>query len=321
MEIPQYPDTAPISFGMRDLLHPRLSMLPDGISEFTFAGLYLFRGTYGYRLARMPNEQLLISGQKGSDRFCMLPCGLPDDDELMVELMERFDYIKGLSEPQADRNWVRLEQLGYTVHEDRDNFDYLYLKSDLAELSGRKYHKKRNHVNAFINNYHYDECPLTTENRDDALMILEKWQSEREDRSDYAAAREALERFEELDLRGYLVTVDGKAAAYTLGEALMKGRSFVVHFEKAIDDYRGIYQFINKAFAAMLPRYYIWINREQDLGDEGLRQSKMTYRPSKFVKKYRITPRIGAERELQSVGAGRESSEQTHSVITISGER
>jgi hypothetical protein len=77
-------------------------------------------------------------------------------------------------------------------------------------------------------------------------------------------------------------------AAYTIGEPLMKGRSFVVHFEKAADGYRGIYQFINKAFAAMLPKHYKWINREQDLGDEGLRQSKMTYRPSGFVKKYRV---------------------------------
>lgn len=319
MEIPQYPDTAPITLGMRDLLHPRLSMLPDGVSEFTFAGLYLFRGTYGYHLSRLPHEQLLVSGRKGSDRFCMLPCGLPADDDLVVELMERFEYIKGLSESQADSQWVRLERLGYTVQEDRDNFDYLYLKSDLAELSGRKYHKKRNHVNAFINNYHYDECPLTSDNRDEALMILEKWQAQREDRSDYAAAREALERFEELDLRGYLVAVDGKAAAYTLGEPLMKGRSFVVHFEKAIDDYRGIYQFINKAFATMLPRHYQWINREQDLGDEGLRQSKMTYRPTKFVKKYRVVSRTDPERELQPVGIGG-PLEHARSVVTVSGE-
>ncbi len=288
MEIPQYPDTAPINLDMRGQLHPRLAMLPDGVSEYTFAGLYLFRRTYDYHLSRLPNDGLLVAGRKDGESFCMLPCGLPDEDELVIELMTRYSYIKGLSESNADAAWIRMERLGYTVQEDRDNFDYLYRKADLAELSGRKYHKKRNHVNAFINNYHYDEGPLTRENRDEALMILEKWQALREDRSDYAAAREALERFEDLELKGYLVCVDGKAVAYTLGEPLMKGRSFVVHFEKAIDHYRGIYQFINKAFAAILPRHYVWINREQDLGDEGLRQSKMTYRPSGFVKKYRV---------------------------------
>lgn len=290
---------------MRTALHPRLSMLPDGVSEFTFAGLYLFRRTYRYHLSWLPDERLLVTGRKEGSDFCMLPCGIPEDSGLVRDLLQRFDYIKGLGESHADESWIRLEQLGYLVQEDRDNFDYLYRRSDLAELAGRKYHKKRNHVNAFINNYQYDERPLTMANRDDALMILEHWQSQREDRSDYAAAREALELFEALDLRGYMVYVDGNAAAYTLGEPLMKGRSFVVHFEKAIDDYRGIYQFINKAFASILPRHYIWINREQDLGDEGLRQSKMTYRPSGFVKKYRVAAPVAHDQGelLQPVGA------------------
>jgi hypothetical protein len=62
---------------------------------------------------------------------------------------------------------------------------------------------------------------------------------------------------------------------------------FAVHFEKAIDDYKGIYQFINQAFAQTLPSHYQTINREQDLGDEGLRQAKMTYRPIGFVRKFK----------------------------------
>ncbi|SIQ52775.1 hypothetical protein SAMN05920897_11061 [Alkalispirochaeta americana] len=289
MTIPRYPDVAPLSFSQRDALHPRLALLPEGISEFTFAGLYLFRDTYAYRVSSLPGDHLVVAGEREGSPFCMLPCGLPQDPDLLGDLLGRFGYIKGLGEPQADESWVWLEQQGYTIQEDRDNFDYLYLRTDLAELAGKRYHKKRNHVNAFINNYLYDERPLTPENREDALSILERWQASREDRNDYIAAREALERFQELDLRGYLVYVDNEPAAYTLGEPLMKGRSFVVHFEKALDHYRGIYQFINKAFATILPRHYTWINREQDLGDPGLRQAKMTYRPWGFVKKYRVT--------------------------------
>ncbi|WP_051075318.1 DUF2156 domain-containing protein [Alkalispirochaeta alkalica] len=289
MIIPPYPDLAPLGLGQRDALHPRLALLPEGISEFTFAGLYLFRNTYNYQISTLPDDHLLIAGEREGHPFCMLPCGIPRDPELLRELLERFRYIKGLGEPQADSAWVRLEQEGYTIQEDRDNFDYLYLRTDLAELPGKRYHKKRNHVNAFINNYLYDERPLTGENRDDALAVLERWQETREDQTDYAAAREALERFQELDLRGYLVYVDNEPAAWTLGEPLMRGTSFVVHFEKALDQYRGIYQFINKAFATILPRHYTWINREQDLGDPGLRQAKMTYRPWGFVKKYRVT--------------------------------
>jgi len=287
MGIPQYPDCAPIDMSMRDDLHPRLSMLPDGVSEFTFAGLYLFRDTYNYHLSRLPEDKLIISGQKEGKSFFMLPCGLPEDADLIQELFERYDYLKGLSERNADESWIALEKLGLTVQEDRDNFDYLYLKDDLANLPGKKFHKKRNHVNAFVNNYRFDEQTMRPKHIPDAMGILEAWQKDRDDRADYAAAREALELFQELDLKGYIVYVDETPAAYTIGEALMKGLSFVVHFEKAVDGYRGIYQFINKAFAAMLPKHYKWINREQDLGDEGLRQSKMTYRPTGFVKKYR----------------------------------
>lgn len=264
-------------------------MLGDGVSEFTFAGLYLFRETYGYQLSVLPGDKLLITGNKEGKRFFMLPCGFPEhDDRLVEELFETYDCLKGLSEANADPVRIRLERLGLEVVEDRDNFDYLYLREDLAELAGRKYHKKRNHVNAFINNYHYDEQALKAHGLDDARSILESWQEGREEPTDYKAAREALDLFETLELKGYIVYVDEEPAAYTIGEPLMRGRSFVVHFEKAVESYRGIYQFINKAFATILPKHYTYINREQDLGDEGLRQSKMTYRPCGFVKKYRV---------------------------------
>lgn len=287
---------------MRAALHPHLSLLPDGVSEYTFAGLYLFRATYSYHVAALTEDTVVIAGEKDGASFCMLPCGLPDDEKLIRDLLERYSFIKGLSESNADRSWVRLEQMGYCVQEDRDNFDYLYLREDLAHLEGRKFHKKRNHVNAFVNNYQFDEQPMKPHHVPEAMEILESWQSTRDDRSDYAAAREALERMDELELTGYIVHVDGKPAAYALGEPLMRGRSFVVHFEKAVESYRGIYQFINKAFAAILPRHYNWINREQDLGDAGLRQSKMTYRPSGFVKKYQVLPRCAEQRQEQFHG-------------------
>jgi hypothetical protein len=290
MAIPAYPDLAPISLEMQRELHPALSVIEDGISEFTFANLYLFRNTYGHQVGRI-GDSAIISGRKDGKSFFMAPCGLPEDNGALTSLLEGHDYIKGLAERHADANRVRLERLGWRTEEDRDNFDYLYLRSDLAALQGRKYHKKRNLVNAFINNYSYEESPLSAQNIDEAFHVLEQWRGERGGANDdYDAAREALELIDRLGLHGYLVRVDGTPAAYTLGEALMKGRSFAVHFEKAIGDYKGIYQFINRAFASVLPRHYHYINREQDLGDAGLRQAKMTYRPFGFVKKYKVVP-------------------------------
>lgn len=290
MSIPTYPSFAPIDLSMRPILHPRLSMLKDGVSEFTFAGLYLFRNTYRYRVSWLPNQTVVISGEKEGKRFFMLPCGLPEDEALLADLFKSHDYLKNLSESDSNAGRIQLEQWGYTIEEDRDNFDYLYLREHLATLPGKQYHKKRNLVNAFLNNYRYEERPMRKHHLQDAFYVLEEWRKAKSEEGDYQAAREALELIDVLNLKGYLYYVEGEPAAYTLGEALARGRSFAVHFEKALDKYKGIYQFVNQAFAAALPKYILYINREQDLGDPGLRQAKMTYRPCGFVKKYRVYP-------------------------------
>lgn len=287
MRIPQYPEFESINLNMRAELHPRLSMLKDGVSEFTFSNLYLFRHTYNYKLSWLPNNTLVISGTKEGKSFFMLPCGLPDK-ETTDSLFAQHDFLKGLSESDTDASRIFLEENGYLVEEDRDNFDYLYLRSDLADLSGRKYHKKRNMVKGFINNHNYEEHPLCNHNVDDALSVLDRWIEGRDDKGDYEAAKEALLLKNELRLRGYIYYVDGVPSAYSLGEPLARGRSFAVHFEKAVGGFRGIYQFINQAFASCLAKHYIYVNREQDLGDPGLRHAKMSYKPSGFVKKYVI---------------------------------
>lgn len=287
MQIPDYPVFSPVTIEMRDEIHPILSKLKSGVSEFTFANIFLFRDTYSYRVSRLGRDQLLISGTKSAEPFVALPCGLPDD-ELLMELFQEHLYIKNLAQEYAEGERLRLERMGFCVIEDRDNFDYLYTVKDLAQLPGKKYHKKRNLVKQFINNYEYSEVEIDSTNRDDAFFVARSWAEGREDPGDTKAALEALELSLILDLKGYLYYVDGRPAAYVLGEDIARGRGFVVHFEKAIGDYKGIYQFINKAFASILPHHYHYINREQDLGDPGLRQAKMTYRPSGFVKKYRV---------------------------------
>ena len=287
MPIPTYPDFAPISLEMRKDLYPALNLLADGISEFNFSNLYLFRKTYGYRVSRVPGKTLVIEGTKHGSSFFYVPCALPDKTTL-DELMKSHDYLKNLSETQCVAHRVELEQSGYRVEEDRDNFDYLYWRSDLAELSGKAYHKKRNLVNAFLNSYSYEQKPLSKENVPDAVAVLDDWRAQKGEEGDYAAAREALDLYEELGMRGCVYYVAGEPAGWCLGEPLAKAKMFAVHFEKGRESYKGIYQFINQAFAAALPAYFKSVNREQDLGDEGLRQAKMTYRPYGFVKKYRV---------------------------------
>ena len=126
----------------------------------------------------------------------------------------------------------------------------------------------------------------------DALLILQKWKKNRIELGlstvDCNSANEALEKMDQLELTGCITYVDRVPAAYSLGEPINRGKSFVVQFEKANGDYKGIYQFINRSFASMIDKKITCINREQDLGDPGLRQAKMSYRPDGFVKKYKI---------------------------------
>ncbi|MFP4363251.1 MAG: DUF2156 domain-containing protein [Spirochaetia bacterium] len=288
--IASFPNFSSIDLSMRKELHPRLSMLKAGISEFTFANLYLFRENYKYEVSSLPDESIAIKGQSEGKTFLMFPCGIPEKS-VFKELMSGTDYIKALSVEHTEESRIFLEQNGYTVREDRDNFDYLYLRKDLVHLAGRKYHKKRNQIHAFINNYNYEEKRLCDGCETDAMNVLEKWVEGRDDRGDYKAAKEGLEIAHDLNLRGAVFYVNGEPAGYSLGEGLARGKMFAVHFEKAIGNYKGIYQFINKSFAKMLPGHYHHINREQDLGDPGLRQAKMSYRPCGFVKKYKIVPR------------------------------
>lgn len=280
--IPVYPEFAGVDLLQRTILHPMFQQLTEGISEFTFANIYLFRKRHHYRVARLSDEQVIIVGTDQGGGFFMLPFGLPEDT-LLVELFRNFKTMKCVSASQADV----LLQRGCRLSEDRDNFDYLYRRKDLAELSGRKFHKKRNQINGFVNNYFYEGRPLLEEFLPDALQVLDTWRQGRDDPGDYDAAREALERNEELQLCGGIYYVEGQPAAYSLGEELMRDKSFVIHFEKAVGGFKGVWQFVNQAFSSILPEIYDTVNREQDLGDEGLRHAKLSYKPVDFVKKYR----------------------------------
>lgn len=283
--VPEYPQAAEITMAQRPLLHPLFQRLAEGISEFTFANIYLFREGHNYRLSRLADGRLVLLGRDGGQRFFMSPFGLPDKKTL-DRLMAEHSRMKCVSTTQKPL----LEAMGYLVVADRDNFDYLYSRRELAELSGRKFMKKRNLIKAFVNNYHYEGRPLLEDYLGDALSILEQWKDEHDSLGDYHATREALEKGEDLQLCGGIYYADGEPAAFTLGEELACGTSFVIHFEKALQRFKGLYQFVNQSFASIIGDPYETLNREQDLGEEGLRHAKLSYRPVGFVEKFLAMP-------------------------------
>ena len=184
----------------------------------------------------------------------------------------------------------------FRFHEDRDGFDYVYAIDDLADLKGRKYQRKRNHINRFRQNYPgYTLEPLTDENTVDAVLLLQKWYADREladPHGDFhmekAAIFKALRDRTQLGIEGLLLKHDGKTLAMTMGSA-MNETTFDVQFEKALEEADGAYPTINQEFAQYLRAKYPklqWLDREDDMGLEGLRKAKLSYCPHHMIEKH-----------------------------------
>lgn len=173
---------------------------------------------------------------------------------------------------------------------DRDGSDYVYETAALASLGGKKYHKKKNHVNRFKKNYHFTYEPITKENIRECMDMAEEWRNRREMNSSLLAEARALERafasYEEFQFQGGLLRVEGKVMAFTFGEQATED-TFVTHFEKALDEIPELYAVINQQFAQHALAGYTYVNREEDLGVEGLRKAKTSYHPVFLVEKYK----------------------------------
>jgi uncharacterized protein len=280
--IGSYPDLFPIELADREILDPLFRALPEGVSEFSFAGIYCFRESHGYRVTRLADGTIVLCGADNGKAFFVCPFRLPRAD-LLDQLFQRFTVMKLVTERQAEI----LRQGGFLVSEDRDNFDYLYPREALASLAGRALQRKRNLVHQFTKHHDYQAFPVVSARTADALAVLETWRKEARDQADYAPARDALMLASEFGLSGSIYYVGQAPAGYCLGEFTAGGTMFVAHYEKTVPGMKGLYQLINMNCAAALPATCTLINREQDLGDPGLRQAKITYRPSGFVKKYR----------------------------------
>ena len=203
--------------------------------------------------------------------------------------------LTGLS--QKDCNL--LEQLypgKFRFHNDRDNYDYIYAIDDLADLKGKKYQKKRNHINRFLQTYAgYTVEPITDENTGLGVELLMKWYTEREivdPLADFhmekAAIFKALRNRRELGMEGLLLLYNGRPLALTMGSPL-SNTTFDIHFEKALDEADGAYPTINWEFARYLRAKYPdlqWLDREDDMGLEGLRKAKLSYYPHHMIEKY-----------------------------------
>lgn len=187
-----------------------------------------------------------------------------------------------LSEPMVDKLLSDCPGM-FRKEESVDDEDYIYETEKLISLSGKKYHSKRNFVNRFEANYSYEYMPLTGENVLECLPALEEWFARHHEKmlfyfDEQEAILELLHNFDALGLKGAAIKIDGKIRAMTIGEFLPPDTAHII-IEKADIDYPGLYAVINQKFLEREWAGTKLVNREEDMGVEGLRKAKQSYHP------------------------------------------
>ena len=179
--------------------------------------------------------------------------------------------------------------------EDRDQHEYVYAVKDLIGLKGKAFAHKRNRVRTFLDGYEWDYYEMTPKFFDEVMDFQERWRihrdetlNEEEAQSLYnedIAIRTVLEKWNDFNLTGGVLKIDDKVIAYTIAAELDE-KNLDVMFEKAFPEYAGSYQAINYLFQKNQGVKYEWANREEDMGEPGLREAKISYNPSMMLKKY-----------------------------------
>ena len=264
--------------------------------EYSFANLCL----WGRQKGAIIHDHLVLFSQFNRKTVYPYPAG-EGDKKAVLDAIIRDSQERGIpcritgldSQDIADMEKMFPGQFRY--HCDRDSYDYVYAIDDLADLKGRKYQRKRNHYNRFRDSYpYYTIEPITRDNIPQVEQMLEDWYADRREHDpdgDYhmeqAALRKALRYYEQLGMEGVVLVNEDRILAMTMGSRLSKD-TFDIHFEKASAEADTAYTVINCEFARYLRARYPeiqFLNREDDLGIEGLRKAKLSYYPHHMVEK------------------------------------
>lgn len=296
---PHYPDFKPLSLEDRDQITACLRRSPPVTSELTFTNLFMWRYHYNFQWC-LADDTLLIIGQiDKAPPFGLPPVGPGDLSSAIEQLLS---FLANQSDiPEIHRVPEVLAQhysaaLSLEVLEDRANSDYVYRAESLISLSGRKYHRKRNHTKQFRKRYDYRYQPLKDDWIEACLELEEQWCRLRSCVDNPAllneeqAIREALLHYNHLECQGAALVVDEKVVAFSLGEPLNPDTA-LIHLEKANPEFSGSYAVINQEFCQNAWSDFTYINREQDLGESGLRKSKLSYYPDHLSNKVILKPK------------------------------
>lgn len=287
----------PINIYSKDIVKSFFDMQRIEASDMLFGNLYIWHFSRDISYAIL-NDCLVIKTKFPNEKypFIFYPIGLGDRQKTIKDVMDYFlsnnmkFAIKSLEPYQKYELEKNMPNI-FDISPNRDRFDYIYNVSDLINLNGRKLHSKKNHLNKFLNlypNFVYER--IDSSNAIDVFESYVEWFNKNPNitdglRNEFVGIESALRNFNLLDMKGGVIKIDNKIAAFTLGEQI-NSNSVVIHIEKANTFYEGIYQAINQQFLCNEWNEMEFVNREEDLGIEGLRRAKMTYNPIRFVEKF-----------------------------------
>ena len=283
----------PLALEHQGIINEKLDAIGLHLSEFSYPNLYLFRNRHEYHTVETPNG-FFISGVTYDRKKYLMPMASPnkvgeDCFNELKKLLHTRNWSFLFPIPQA---WLDcFDEDEFAISSNSDDTDYLYITEKFKTYPGKSMHRKKNLLNQFVNNNKSQLIPLNSDIKQHAREVLEQWQKNTPQefyQNDYIQCVEAIEEYQILNLTSALAYANGKPIGLIIGEPLNQD-TFIIHFAKANIEVKGAYQYLFSQFARDFCPDYKYINLEQDLGNESLRKTKISYRPDLMNQKFRVS--------------------------------
>ena len=257
----------------------------EGIAMFSFASMFFWKDHYNTSYAVLNNNIVAKGTSDNGEDVIYFPRGIENNIketiDTIIEGCEKMPALLPLTKETAEKIAELFDNASVSVVDGKS--EYVYNQEDLANLAGKKYHAKRNHIAKFDKLYNCEYINISEEN----IGLLKECAEymfatiENSPKEEFTAINCAIDNFAELGLRACVIMVDGKFAAYSIGSSVNEEVADI-HFEKADRGFEGSYAKVNNCFAKYGFADKKYMNREEDLGIEGLRKAKLSYRPVKL---------------------------------------
>ena len=289
-----------ITLADREWVNEKLKESDNASCEYSFANNFIYKKVYDVQVGMLFGCGVIrCRDRKGRGKYhYSFPFG-NGDKKAAVEKMKEMcanDGYELCMYPVLEndrKNLIEWFKGEFEIDADRGDFDYVYTVEKLANLKGKKLHGKRNHIARFMDDDDWRYEPMSAANIEDCRKMSKEWELMRADKWNDSMEQEinvldnALDNFDALGFVGGVLYKADEIVAFTIGERL-NSDTLVVHFEKAYPDLQGAYPMINQQFILHEGAGYTYVNREEDMGDTGLRQAKLSYHPDIILKKYSV---------------------------------